>query len=173
MPRTSRSDIRAQLTEAAAVLRSDGHTELAGAVDTVLGPNGWGLLRRTDPSSAAPGNLAIRVPPKFRDELQKRIAKDSDGRSEISKEANEGLRKFLDGKFVPPEPARHTGTVNLNVRPDEELRRQVDAAGGKDNKAEWGWDLRASHVIVAWLAHKYGLTDLLKAPARKTGPKAG
>ena len=172
MPRTPRADIRAQLTEAAAVLRS-GHPELADAVDTVLGPNGWGALRRTDPASAAPGNLAIRVPPKFRDELQKRIAKDSDGRSEISKEANEGLRKFLAGKFVPPKPSRHTGTVNLNVRPDPELRRQVEAgSGGRDNKDVWGWDLRAAHVIVAWLAHKYGLTDLLKAPG-KTGPKAG
>ena len=168
MPRTPRSDIRAQLTEAAAVLRS-GHPELAGAVDTILEPNGWGLLRR-----GGPGNLAIRVPPKFRDELYKRLPKDSDGRSEISKEANEGLEAFLANKFVPPKPSRHTGTVNLNVRPDPELRRQVEAgSGGRDNKDVWGWDLRAAHVIVAWLAHKYGLTDLLKAPGSKSGPKAG
>ena len=173
MPRTPRNDIRAQLTEAAAVLRGDGHAELAGAVDFALSSQGWGVLRRTDPENAGPDNLGIRVTKEFRDELYKRLPKGDDGRSAISKEANEGLQKFLDGEFVPPQPERNSGTVNLNVRPDEELRRLVDAAGGKDNKPEWGWDLRASHVIVAWLAHKYGLTDLLKAPGSKAGPKAG
>ena len=182
LPSTNKA-LRTRLTAAADQLRADGHPVFADSIDEVLAPNGWGKLRRSDPS-ASTGNdsLGLRMPASIRDAIKernaaanKRLPKGSETQT-ITADANEGLRHFVDGRMEPWELARGDAwvegfpmgeMVNLNLRPDPALKAQADALLGPDHKEEWGWDMRASHVVIGWLMHKYGIKQAVRFPRNK------
>lgn len=155
MPRARTSSahtIHARLAAGAAKLRQAGADDEANAIDEILAPSGWGLLRRAEaaanPERAGERNLAIPLPKDIRDEIKARAAANGDV---ITRVVNEGFEKYLAGKFTPKQPQRSawgSGEVkaNLNVRPSGELRDRVEQEGPL-----------ALHVAGAYLMHKYGL----------------
>jgi hypothetical protein len=156
--------LRASLITASEVLRQDGHAYLADAVDTVLEPRGWELLRPPAPTSSAP-NLAIHMNVEIR-ELLKVKAKDA-GVS-LSADANEAFREFLAGTFVPSKPIRsrrNSGAEkgNLNLGPDADLLQQVQAKVKELNEAKaYDFTLRPAGIVSVYLMQKYSVPDAMQ-----------
>ncbi|MDK0525035.1 hypothetical protein [Streptomyces sp. ML-6] len=155
------TDLRPRLTAAATKLRTLGEPDLAEAIDTVLAPNGWGLLRRSDPVAAASlhRNLAMRMTAEWREQIKTRAEAAGD---KLVEEVNEGLQKYLDGKFVPVAPGRSpygsgTEMVNLNVRATDSLREQVAERG----------DHSPALVASAYLMSKYKVGPYAPKTAKK------
>jgi hypothetical protein len=122
--------------------------DLADAIDIVLAPNGWGRLRRSDPatSDSLDRNMAMRMPSEWREQIKARAQAAG---NKLARDVNEGYELYLDGKFSPKQPARQpTGSgvemVNLNVRPDNDLRIQVTEAG-----------IAPAHLGAMYLMSKY------------------
>jgi hypothetical protein len=155
------NQIRQRLTEAAATLRKTGSTDLAEAVDLILAPQGWGILRRSDPQAgdaadSLPPNLPIRIAATDRDRI--RAAQEKAGASIVA-DATEGLNAFIEGRFSPEQPARSVRgsgeeKVVINVRVDLEMRRRAEQAA-EDRADELGWKPRPMHIIREWLIHQY------------------
>ncbi|MGW7283910.1 hypothetical protein ACWGH4_00165 [Streptomyces sp. NPDC054847] len=162
------NQIRQQIATAASHLRDTGKPDLADAIDLVLAPAGWGILRRSDPdagdATSAP-NLPIRISATDRDRI--RAAQEQAGTSLIA-DATEGLNAFIAGEFSPEQPARSVRgsgeeKVVINVRIDEELRKRVEQAA-EERADELGWKPRPMHVIREWLIQE-------KYPAPKASRK--
>ncbi|TXS51639.1 hypothetical protein [Streptomyces sp. t39] len=128
------NDLRRQLTQASAFLSENGAPQLAQAVDTVLAPGGWALIK---PAISSGKNMAIAVPEALRDELHAAAKAAGDSLTDI---VNEGFDLTVNGSYTPHIPARERGTVpkvlkNLNVTPDDTLRQQVKDMGLEPTKA--------------------------------------
>ncbi|TXS68912.1 hypothetical protein EAO76_26465 [Streptomyces sp. sk2.1] len=155
------TDLRSRLTAAATKLRKVNEPDLADAIDTVLAPNGWGRLRRSDPatSNSLDRNMAMRMPAEWREQIKTRAEAAGD---KLAKEVNEGLQKYLDGKFVPVAPGRSpygsgTEMPNLNVRAMDSLREQVAERG----------DHSPALVASAYLMSKYKVGPYAPKAAKK------
>lgn len=155
------NQIRQRLTEAAATLRKAGSTDLAEAVDLILAPQGWGILRRSDPQAGdaaenLPPNLPIRISTIDRDRI--RAAQQRAGNT-LTADATEGLNAFIAGTFSPEQPARSARGSGeekavINVRVDPEMRRRAEQAA-EERADELGWKPRPMHIIREWLIHQY------------------
>ncbi|MEU0837105.1 hypothetical protein [Streptomyces sp. NPDC005969] len=151
--------LRPRLTAAATKLREINEPDLADAIDTVLAPNGWGRLRRSEPSvsDSLDRNMAMRMPSDWREQIKARASG-----NKLANLVNEGLQAYLDGKFepvAPPRAPRGVGEmVNLNVRAKDALREAV---------AEQG-DHSPALVAAAYLMSKYKVGPYApKKPAKK------
>lgn len=164
MPRSSRRPapdvVRARLTVAADRLRTNGDTDLADAVDAVLAPRGWELLRKPEKTTAADPNLAIFMNKAVKDAI---YTSAEEAGENLARVVEEGFRQFIAGEFVPAKPLRsvrgsETVKENLNIRPSNELRQQVQALCPARSQ-ELGWNVTPGLVAAAWLYEEYGITD--------------
>ena len=146
---------RDNLTAAAATLREAGKPDLAESVDMVLSPEGAAFIKRLRfdrlETEAEGTTIPVRVQEAERDLLHERAK--AAGES-LSKQADEGLRRFVAGTFTPQPRKRARrnsfGTaVNLNVKTDDALTEQA-AAKCKQLK-EAGQRMPLSTVVYDWL----------------------
>jgi hypothetical protein len=163
-PRTTDTDYevtRAGLTTAAKLLRTFDHKDAAkatAALDAVLAPGGWKLLR---PDYTPGDNLAIYMDLDIREKLKAAAAAAGDILGEV---VTDGFRAFIEGTWTPRQPGqrarRNSGATskkgNLNVTPDNEVRRQARNRA-EDVSAELGWRVTEAKLAAAWLIEKYGL----------------
>ncbi|WP_327259943.1 hypothetical protein [Streptomyces sp. NBC_01240] len=143
------TNLRPRLTAAATKLREINEPDLADAIDTVLAPNGWGRLRRSDPavSDSLDRNMAMRMPSDWREQIKARAQAAG---NKLADDVNEGFQLYLDGKFNPVAPGRSPygsagEMVNLNVRAKDALREAVTQQG----------DYSPALVAAAYLMSKY------------------
>lgn len=167
---TRGTQLRTQLAHAAARLREVDSPDLAEAVEEVLKPTGWGLLRRSSPEVSGSGhadrlppNLPVRMPKAVREEIKRNVAAAQAAKPGVkitlATEAERALEAFLAGEFAPEQPQRlprgaKVEWANLNVRVDAELRQRAEDFGA-DNAAEFGFAPRASHIISSWLIQRF------------------
>ncbi|KKZ72084.1 hypothetical protein XF35_40030 [Streptomyces platensis subsp. clarensis] len=158
MARSTSESIRARLVVASDKLRPTDPL-LADALDEVLAPRGWELLK-LKPATRSGGNpnLAIPMPRDVREQL-KALASES-----LTADVNEAFTAFLAGKFVPDAPVRarrNSGataeTVNLNVTPDRDLMQQVKDIA-PERTQEYGWTVTPARVAAAYLLQKHNIT---------------
>ncbi|MGW7636060.1 hypothetical protein [Streptomyces decoyicus] len=150
-----------QLKQAATRLRAADEPELADAVEYVTTREGntavmRAIMQQLEIDGEIQPTLAVTMPEPVREEI-KATAK-AKGES-LTAQANEALAAFLAGTYFPAtRPRAAYGTaerrVNLNLRPNRELRIQADARG-KEMESELGWAPRASNVIISWLWEKF------------------
>ncbi|MET9439117.1 hypothetical protein [Streptomyces sp. NPDC006551] len=163
MPRNTHPDtnIRQDLTNASAKLKEIGEPHLAAAVDKVLGPNGWRLVRGPEEVGAG-SKLPVRMPETDRDAIKKAAEEAGDNLTGI---VEEGLQAFLDGNFPQRRQRAAVGTVahvrmvNLNVRPNAKLlaraQERCDALYEEGTRPK---------VTVSWIAsvalqQRYGVGE--------------
>jgi hypothetical protein len=178
MPRSRRLTpdvIRARLTVAADRLRDGGDKDLAEAVDAVLAPRGWELLKKpasranTEPNMALFMNKAIKTALEAKaraeaaEEAERTGGKPKAAATVLAAVVNQGFEAFLAGEFVPAKPVRSVrGTSveksNLNIGPSKALRDQVEKLCPALS-AELGWEVTPGRVAMAWLYSEYGITD--------------
>lgn len=163
-PRTRRltpSVVRARLTAAADKLTRDGEPELSDAVQAVLAPRGWELLKNLPATGTSEEpNLAMWMNKSIKDAVQSRSLSAGEGLRDV---VEEGLRRFVAGKFVPEKPLRSargsaTAKVNLNTRVTKTLLDQV-AELCPARSEELGWRVTPGLVAMSWLYSEYGITD--------------
>jgi hypothetical protein len=159
------TNLRPRLTAAATVLREMSEVDLedtaklreikqadladlAEAIDSILVPNGWGRLRRSEPSASDSlhRNMGIYMPREWRTQIQERAQKEHDKqwreqvqepgakKRSIKDDINEGFELYLAGKFDPVAPERRPrgsadDMVNLNARPKDDLRKAIEQQG--------------------------------------------
>lgn len=153
---------RDQLVQAAHVLREQGRPELAEAVDYTLSPSGAGMLRRLladERGGTLNKNLPVSMQRHQRDHIKQSAAAAGD---DLTTVVEEGLRAFIDGRFRPARPKRGAAgsgaRVNLNMRPDEELR-SLAARTAEAVKGQLGWEPPLSSLVLLWLLEKYPMPD--------------
>ncbi|MCX4792467.1 hypothetical protein OG369_42595 [Streptomyces sp. NBC_01221] len=156
------TNLRPRLTAAATKLRDINEPDLAEAIDTVLAPNGWGRLRRSDPtvSDSLDRNMAMRMPSDWREQIKARAQAAG---NKLANDVNEGFLKYLNGEFDPVVPGRNpygsgAEMVNLNVRAKDDLRVQVSRPEPKHS---------ASLVAAAYLMSKYKVGPYAPKTAKK------
>ncbi|MGW0948454.1 hypothetical protein ACWD4O_38690 [Streptomyces sp. NPDC002623] len=163
MPRSRRlapDVVRARLTVLADRLHTGGDNDLAEAVDAVLAPRGWELLRKPEKVTAADRNMAIAMNKTVKAAIY-RMAEEAG--ENLARVVDEGFRQFIAGAFVPAKPlrsVRNSQTVkeNLNIRPSDQLRDGVQALCPARSQ-ELGWTVTPGLVAAAWLYEEYGITD--------------
>ncbi|MFB7313012.1 hypothetical protein [Streptomyces sp. NPDC056192] len=128
------TNLRPRLTAASSKLREMNEPDLADAIDTVLAPNGWGRLRRSDPATteSLDRNMAMYMPIEWREQIKERAKKAG---NEIKDDVNEGFRLYRAGKFEPIagklSPRGSADAMgNLNTRPENDLRVAIDEMDG-------------------------------------------
>ncbi|MFI2620427.1 hypothetical protein [Streptomyces sp. NPDC018584] len=159
---------RARLTVAADRLKQNGDDDLAEAVEAVLQPRGWELLKPPASTSGDP-NVALFMSSTVKKALEEAAAESGQAPATVLAEVvNEGWRKFLAGEFMPSPPVRAPrgkapAKENLNLRPSGALKEQVEEAA-KAASAEAGWQMSAGKIAMAYLFDEYGITaeDQLK-----------
>lgn len=192
---TKDSELRPRLTAAATVLREMSEVDLedtaklreikqadladlADAIDSILVPNGYGRLRRSDPTTneSLDRNLGIYMPREWRTQIQERAKKEYDRqwraqvpepgakKRSIKDDMNEGFEKYLAGEFEPiaDKLSPHGSaddTAMLNARPRNDLREAVTKKGVH----------AASLVAGAYLMSKYKVGPY--APQKKAAKK--
>lgn len=159
-PRTVASDLRARLHEASAQLKADGHADHAAAVDAVLAPRGWTLLKPTG-QGAGTSSLPVMMAEPLR-EAFKQAAKDKD--VTLGAVVTDGFRKVIEGTWVPPKPKRAPSTpggaalVNLNVRVDKDVRARLEELLPALSE-RLGYKLRLGGIATSWLREELGVED--------------
>lgn len=163
MPRSRRlapDVVRARLTVLADRLHTGGDKDLAEAVDAVLAPRGWELLRKPEKPTAADRNMAIAMNKTVKEAIY-RMAEEAG--ENLARVVEEGFRQFIAGEFTPSKPLRsvrgsQTAKENLNIRPSDQLRDEVQALCPARSQ-ELGWQVTPGLVAAAWLYEEYGITD--------------
>lgn len=124
-PRPVAGSIRARLASATAKLKEAGAYDEAAAIESVTGPRGYLLLRRTEEGETSP--LSLTVPASLKQALLS-AAEEFD--LVLDALAEDAYRKFLKGSFVPPQTHQvgrgkaSTRSV-LQVQIDSALRQEV------------------------------------------------
>jgi hypothetical protein len=149
--------MRDRLKTASTRLREAGHADSADAVDAVLAPGGWTLLRQQDAPFTT--NLPLTMRASLRDQMKKAAEEQN---LTLTAVVTEGHRKTLDGTWTPPESRRivRAGAsvaddprVVLNVTVDDALRKELrDRLPGLSE--ELGYKLTEGGIAVAYLRHK-------------------
>ncbi|MCL8016948.1 hypothetical protein [Streptomyces sp. AS02] len=179
MPRPRRLTpdvVRARLSVLADRLhKRDEDADFAEAVDAILAPRGWELLKRPDKRANTDPNMALWMNTSIKQALEERA------RAEAKKEAeksggkpraaatvlaavvNQGFERFLAGDFVPSKPVRSVRgssveKSNLNIGPSKDLRGRVEQKCAQVS-AELGWEVTPGRVAMSWLYEEYGITD--------------
>src|SRR5688572_26529090 len=83
--------VRARLTVAADRLHDSGDKDLAEAIQAVLAPRGWELLRKPEKATEAEPNMAIFMNKAVKDAIQ---AKANASRDSLAGVVEEGFRQF-------------------------------------------------------------------------------
>ncbi len=152
--------------------------DYAEAVDAVLAPWGWELLKKESVvSETARINLAMFMPAAVKKALEAKArveaVEDAKEMGATPKPAgtvlgeviDQGFDQFLRGLFTPERPLKKPRgrgpeivKSNLNVRADKALRDRV-AAVCPDRSAQLGWTVTPGLVAMAWLFSEYGITE--------------
>lgn len=151
--------LRERLTVAARELKQAGHKDSAAAVDAVLAPGGWTLLREQD----AP--FTTNLPLTMRSSLKVALKKAAENRGvTLTAVVTEGHRKVMDGTWIPPKPTRAgaaapgDGRAVLNVTVEDALRTRLrDSLPSLSD--DLGYNLTEGGIAVAYLK-KYFATEL-------------
>lgn len=150
-------DLYARLTTAARQLSEAGHDDSAAALEAVLAPRGWAILRASveESGQARPSwNLSLFVAPALRDAL-KAAAESTD--TSLGTVATAGLQRFVADRFEPPVPFRSGGKkVNLNMRVDKAVFDRA-AERVKAVSEEEGYTLTVAWVALSWLLEEFSL----------------
>lgn len=152
---TKSKQLLADLRTASTRLREENEPELAGAVESLLEPTGWGALRRAieAESKGDKGDLfSVGIQPDLHEKY--RAASPN-----LTKDIIEGLTAFIDGTFSPAGYPRRGATgsakkASLNFRLPNELKESF-AAAAEARAGELGYTTTIGHVAKAWLANKY------------------
>jgi hypothetical protein len=159
--------IRTRLKSAAKQLKTDGHDELASAVDAVLAPGGWSLLR-----SGAGAPSASNLPITLDEDLREALKREAEAKDvTLSSLVNDGFRAVVAGTWVPPKPVRArrgaayaTRRVVLNVRADDVARADLRDML-PELSAALGFRVTEGHVALAWMREELGLDSDSEASA--------
>ncbi|QWA26845.1 hypothetical protein [Streptomyces osmaniensis] len=163
MPRSRRlapDVVRARLTVLADRLhKRDEDADFAEAVDAILAPRGWELLKPAAQSTGEP-NLALWMNKSIKEAI---YAKAQAAGENVRDVVEEGFRKFLAGEFTPEKPVRtvrgsQVEKDNLNVRASAALCGQVTKRCPAATK-ELGWEVTPGRVAMSWLYAEYGISD--------------
>ena len=156
MPNRTRT-LRDRLTAAAHQLNKDGHSDHADAVNAVLAPGGWTLLREADAPFTT--NLPLTTRASLRDALKK--AAQAKGKT-LTGLVTEGHREILAGTWTPPESRRvvrrgesaeNDPRVVLNVTVEDALRQELrDRLPGLSE--ELGYKVTEGGSSLAYLRHR-------------------
>lgn len=151
-------------------------TEFAEAVDAVIAPRGWELLKPTVPAGARV-NLALYMATTVKAALEAKARAEAVAEAEetgtpprdpgtvLGEVIDQGFARFIAGEFVPDRPVKKPRgkgpavlKANLNVRTDQGLRDRV-AELCPARSAELGWTVTPGMVAMAWLFSEYGITE--------------
>lgn len=168
VPRTpstaAAQQLRDDLTTAATALRKAGEKNLAQAVDKVLAPHGWVLLRageslsKADSDDEGESNVPVRMSLTDRDRAKALAEQAGETLTGI---AEQGFRDFLDGTFVPMvrragrKTVSNVAKVSLNLRPDVDLANAVRAKCKAMNEAGHHPKIAISNVARAAIEARY------------------
>lgn len=179
MPRSRRLTpdvIRARLTVLSGRLNSNkADADLAEAVDAILAPRGWELLKKPASRANTEPNMALFMNKTIKTALEEKARAEAAEEAErtggkpkaaatvLAAVVNQGFEAFLAGEFVPAKPVRSVrGTSveksNLNIGPSKALRDQVEQLCPALS-AELDWEVTPGRVAMAWLYSEYGITD--------------
>lgn len=190
MPRTDNSltpaQARERLTALSGRLKNSPSTDgteavytdeqYAEAVDAVLAPRGWELLKRPTVSATARQNMGLYMAVAVKAALEAKARAEAgeaaqpgqpvkDPGTILGEVVDEGFKHFIDGKFTPDRPVKKPRgqgpaitKMNLNVRADPALRdRAAELCPAKS--VELGWTVTPGLVAMAWLFSEYGITE--------------
>ncbi|MFB7738246.1 hypothetical protein ACFC08_28435 [Streptomyces sp. NPDC056112] len=151
--------------------------EFAEAVDAVIAPRGWELLRKPPASDTARANVALYMATTVKAALEAKARAEAAAEAEetgmaprdpgtvLGEVIDQGFQRFLQGQFVPDRPVKKPRgkgpaivKANLNVRVDQGLRDQV-AELCPARSVELGWTVTPGMVAMAWLFSEYGITE--------------
>lgn len=155
-PRPVAGSIRARLASATAKLKEAGAYDEAAAIESVTGPRGYLLLRRTEEGTTSP--LSLTVPASLKQALLS-AAEEFD--LVLDALAEEAYRKVLDGSFVPPESgkARRGAAAPkavLQVQVDVELRSRVQALLPELGKSA-GYRVTEASIVLTHVCEELGI----------------
>lgn len=157
-PRVPR-DIRARLEVSARQLREGGHDD--SAVQALLAPRGWVLLRDSQPDATSSGTsrtLGIYVTPALRDALKAAVEQTD---TTLGVVATDGLDRYVKGDWEPDAPVRTPGVkkVNLSMRVDAAIADRAAERAAADSE-RLGYRLTVAWVIQSWLVGEFDLHDV-------------
>ncbi|WP_330328145.1 hypothetical protein [Streptomyces pseudovenezuelae] len=151
--------IRDRLTVAARELREAGKAESADAVEAVLTPGGWTLLREQE------GTYTTNIPLTIRQSLRNALEAAAQERVRtLSAVVAQGHQEVVAGTWKPPRPAGRAlmapgdSRVVLNVTVDDRLRKELRARLAPLS-AELGYKVTESGIAIGYLREKLGVTD--------------
>lgn len=151
-----------RLKTAAHQLRQEGHTASADAVEAVLVPGAWTMLREGE--SAFTTNLPLTMNERLRDSLKRAADRQLKNLSAV---VAEGFRKVMDGSWTPPEPVRaqrgsvdHSKRVVLNVTIDDALRGEFrEGLPVLQDELRYKRKLTEGGIAIAYMCHVLGVVD--------------
>ncbi|QKW31432.1 hypothetical protein HUT11_35300 (plasmid) [Streptomyces seoulensis] len=144
--------IRDRLTTAVGTLKEAGDYDSAAAVESVLAPRGYLLLKQTRSSAST---LTITITKDLRQAL-------ADAGEEFgvvfSALAEEAYRKVRDEEWVPSGPVRGPGGPKavLNVSVDDELRREVRDMLPRLSQ-EAGFSVSEGNIVLTHICDEVGI----------------
>lgn len=141
----------------AALQRAEEAFDSAAAVDAVLAPRGYVLLKNTEVLGAT-GKLTLSLAKTLKDALTVAGAEFGVVFSGLVEEA---YQKVRDGEWVPPQSVRAPkgtagGAAVLNVAINEELRRQVRAML-PELSAQAGYRVTEGGIAVSYICDQLGI----------------
>lgn len=152
--------VRDRLTVATVVLAGLGEGELVEAVNAVLAPRGWELLKKPLAKQSNP-NMSLFMNKDLKDAIVAAAAESADGN--LTDDVDRAFRLFMAGEFTPTPPVRsrrgsNLAKTNLNVRPSGTFKDEAEELA-EAKSAELGWKVSASRVAISYLLEKYGIRE--------------
>ena len=138
-------------------LRADEAYDAATAVEAILAPRGYLLLKRDERMGAA-SPLTVTTNEEVKKAL---LAAGREFSVVFSGLAEEAYRAVRDGQWVPPKPVKAArGTVGgkavLNVRIDEQLRQDVREMLPALVQ-ETGYPITEGHIVLSYICEELGI----------------
>ena len=148
--------IRPRLMSAAAKLKQHGDHDEAAAIEAVLGPRGYLMLRRTEAGETEPLSITTT-------DLLKKAVKEAEEAFDLVVDglAEEAYRMVRDGEWVPAEVGRAARGSSgkkavLQVSVDSELRRQVQAMLPELSKKA-GYRITEANIVLTHVCEELGI----------------
>jgi predicted HicB family RNase H-like nuclease len=145
--------IRARAASAVAKLKQHGEHDEAAAIESLLAPRGYLLLKRTEEGETSPLSLTVTA------DLKKAL---TDAAEEfdvvLDSLAEEAYRLVLAGQWLPPEAGRSKGGQKavLQVSVDSRLRQEVQAKlSGLSQEA--GYRVAESNIVLSHICEELGV----------------
>jgi hypothetical protein len=144
--------LRDRLTTAAGQLKQAGLHDSAQAVESVLAPDGWQLLKQAGGTSP----LSITIDAEVKAALLEAV---EEFETTLRALAEEAYRRVLADKWLPPKTGQRYKSFTrsvLSVNIDAELRQQVRAKLPELSKRE-GRRISEAAIVVAWACEELGV----------------